>query len=81
MKSYSIPFAVNFATNLNPNAPPGLAPNVSFLSNINWEQWASAPTAPPLLTFLDPASSIGFTSDIYRFAAMNLLASLTLQMP
>ncbi|KAI0942552.1 hypothetical protein AcW1_003149 [Taiwanofungus camphoratus] len=73
--------SINFATNLNPNAPPGLAPNVSILSNINWEQWASAPTAPPLLTFLDPAPSIGFTSDIYRFAAMNLLASLTLQMP
>ncbi|TFY52381.1 hypothetical protein EVJ58_g10049 [Rhodofomes roseus] len=72
---------INFATNLDPNAAPGLAPNVSYLSGVNWEQWASDPVAPPLLTFQDPAPAINFTTDTFRDGPTTLLATLALQMP
>ncbi|KAH9929250.1 sterol esterase [Fomitopsis serialis] len=72
---------VNFATNLDPNAAPGLAPNISYLSGVNWEQWGSNPAAPPLLTFQDPTPSINFTADTFRDGPTALLATLALQMP
>ena len=73
--------SVNFATNLDPNAAPGLAPNVSYLSGVTWEQWGSNPVAPPLLTFEDPVPSINFTTDTFREGSTTLLATLALQMP
>lgn len=68
---------INFAYNLNPNVPSTLAPNVSYLSNITWEQWNSSTSAPPLFTFLDPAPSVTISSDTYRAAAMDLLNEMT----
>lgn len=73
--------AVNFATRLDPNAAPGLPPNVSYLSGVKWNQWGSDPVAPPLLTFEDPVPSINFTTDTFRGESTTLLANLALQMP
>ncbi|EED79829.1 sterol esterase from carbohydrate esterase family CE10 [Postia placenta Mad-698-R] len=72
---------INFATNLNPNAPPQLCPNISYLSKISWEQWATDALEPPLLTFQDPAPSVNITADTYRKAPMALLSNLALQFP
>lgn len=71
---------INFANNLNPNAPEGLAPGVSPLSEINWEQWGSNPSAPPLLTFMDPTPSVEITTDTFRADAMTLLNNLAMGM-
>lgn len=73
--------AVNFATKLDPNAATNLPPNLSYLSGVTWEQWGSNPVAPPLLTFMDPAPSINFTTDNFREGSTMLLAYLALQMP
>jgi len=70
---------INFATNLNPNAPAGLAPGISYLSDINWEQYSSNPSFPPLLTFIDPAPLVEITADTFRADAMAVLTNLSLQ--
>lgn len=67
---------VNFANKHNPNTKNTL----SLLSKINWPQWGSNLTAPPLLTFVDPAPSVLITPDTYRQDAMVLLNKLNLQM-
>ncbi|KAI0731479.1 sterol esterase [Fomitopsis betulina] len=72
---------INFATKLDPNAATNLPPNLSYLSGVTWEQWGSNPVAPPLLTFMDPAPSINFTTDNFREGSTMLLAYLALQMP
>lgn len=72
---------INFVTNLNPNVPPGLVPNTSYLSGISWPQWGSDIISPPLLTFQDPAPSINFTTDTFRAESMAVLTALSLQFP
>ncbi|KZT09205.1 sterol esterase [Laetiporus sulphureus 93-53] len=67
---------INFATNVNPNAPSDLPSGVSLLSDITWDQWGSDTSAPPLLTFVDPAPLVEITTDTYRASAMNLLNEL-----
>ncbi|TDL14977.1 carotenoid ester lipase precursor [Rickenella mellea] len=65
---------VNFVNTLNPNGPKN---SISLLSALDWPQWASNSTAPPLLTFLDPAPSISITPDTYRLEAMNVLIQIS----
>ncbi|KAH9840988.1 sterol esterase [Rhodofomes roseus] len=69
----------NFAYNLNPNAPPDVPANVSYLANIQWPTWNSQ--SPQLLTFVDPAPSLGFTEDSYRATGMSLIGELSLAFP
>ncbi|TFY69102.1 hypothetical protein EVJ58_g601 [Rhodofomes roseus] len=70
---------INFAYNLNPNAPPDVPANVSYLANIQWPTWNSQ--SPQLLTFVDPAPSLGFTEDSYRATGMSLIGELSLAFP
>jgi len=72
---------INFANTLDPNAPTGLAHNISYLSNTHWDKWSSSPLLPPLLTFLDPAPTLAITHDTYRVDAMSLLTNLSLKIP
>jgi len=71
---------INFATNLNPNAPDSLPAGISYLSDINWEQWGSNLSAPPLLTFIDPPPLVEITADTFRADALTVLTNIALQM-
>lgn len=73
--------AVNFVTNLDPNASPNLPANVSYLSDVTWPKWGSDLFAPPLLTFQDPAPAFNITTDTFREGPMALLTGLALQYP
>lgn len=63
---------VNFVNSLNPNIPS--AENDLL---IEWPQWSSNTSAPPLLTFLDSQSAAAITSDTYRVDAMIVLNQLS----
>jgi len=65
---------VNFANHLNPTLPKN---PISLLSAVNWQQWATSASAPPMLTFLDPAPLVAITPDNYREDAMNLLMEVS----
>ncbi|KAI0052056.1 sterol esterase [Auriscalpium vulgare] len=71
---------INFVTNLDPNAPKNLAKGLSYLSGVTWKQYGSNPTAPPLLTFNDPAPNISFTTDTYRQDAMASVSALNMKL-
>jgi len=66
---------ITFTNHLNPNTKNPL----SLLSAIQWNEWRSNTTAPPLLTFVDPAPAVTITADTYRADGMNLLKQITLQ--
>ncbi|KAH9936513.1 sterol esterase [Fomitopsis serialis] len=70
-----------FTTNLNPNAPADLESGLSKLSDITWDQWGSDASAPPLLTFVDPAPEVEITADTFRADAISLLNELMLLFP
>ncbi|CCM05063.1 uncharacterized protein FIBRA_07269 [Fibroporia radiculosa] len=71
---------INFATNLDPNAPADLPANISHLSGFHWPLWNSSADAPPLFTFTDPVPTFNITSDTYRLEQTNLLTTIALQM-
>ncbi|KAH9841711.1 sterol esterase [Rhodofomes roseus] len=79
---YIAPDALIFFTNnLNPNAPADLESGLSKLSDITWDQWGSDISAPPLLTFVDPAPEVEITADTFRADAISLLNELMLLFP
>lgn len=67
---------VNFANALNPNTHNPK----SLLSSVNWDLWGSSTSAPPLLTFFDPAPSVNITFDNFRVDQINLLTEVTLKL-
>jgi hypothetical protein len=67
---------VNFVNHLDPNAPKQIKRNISLLENINWPQWITSTTSPPLFTFLDPAPSVAITPDTFREGPINLLIDI-----
>lgn len=72
---FSIYLTVSFATNLNPNTQNPL----SLLSAIQWNEWSSNTTAPPLFTFIDPAPTVSITTDTFRVDGMNLLQQIIME--
>ncbi|KAH9475726.1 Lipase 1 [Psilocybe cubensis] len=67
---------INFANTGNPSLPKNPK---SLLSSVNWKQWGSSKTNPPMLTFTDPIPSIAITSDTFRLQQMALLTQISLQ--
>ncbi|TDL16440.1 sterol esterase [Rickenella mellea] len=67
---------INFVNHLDPNAPKQIKRNISLLENINWPQWITSTTSPPLFTFLDPAPSVAITPDTFREGPINLLVDI-----
>ncbi|PAV16481.1 sterol esterase from carbohydrate esterase family CE10 [Pyrrhoderma noxium] len=70
---------INFANSLNPTIPSN---PISLLtqSELSWKRWNSSGTAPPLLTFLDPAPEISITNDTFRKDAIDLLNSIAVKL-
>ena len=68
--------SVNFANALNPNTHNPK----SLLSSVNWDLWGSSISAPPLLTFFDPAPTVNITFDNFRIDQINLLTEVTLKL-
>lgn len=64
-------YAINFATNLNPNGPT--------VSSPAWPQWTNS--SPTSLMFLDGLIPLTLTPDTYRQAPMDLLNTLAYQYP
>ncbi|KAF9474072.1 carotenoid ester lipase precursor [Pholiota conissans] len=66
---------VNFANTKNPNLPKN---SMSLLSAIQWPEWGSSVSQPPLLTFQDPVPAVNITFDTFRIEGMNLINKISL---